>query len=201
MLGLPVRIPPHAWMSLVIVVYVEVWVGLIIRLEDFYRVWCFCAWSWSFDNEEAVAPWRGKKHGWKPWTLDVTSCGIMRKVSIDNEGRRSVSEDTAFQTEALVCTFQLNETHLLKMVHITADEFSLFGKIYSSQFGLYKQYVLLWLTGTYLPNCFHIMHIILNFITSRLVISELKHATGRRNKHGVQLCYAFYVSSPNNANC
>jgi hypothetical protein len=62
---------------------------------------------------------------------------------MDNEGRRSVSGDITFQTEVLVCTFQLNELHLLQMHHITADEFSLFGKIYSSRFGLYKQNVLL----------------------------------------------------------
>jgi hypothetical protein len=78
-----------------------------------------------------------------PEILDVMSDGIMRKGSIDDEGWRDVSEDITFQTEVLVCTFQLNELQLLQKGHVIADEFSLFEKIYNSQFGLYKQYVLL----------------------------------------------------------
>ena len=30
-------------------------VGLIIRPEEFYRVWCLTLWLWSLDNEEAPA--------------------------------------------------------------------------------------------------------------------------------------------------
>jgi len=74
------------------------------------------------------------RHGGKkymtgsPETLDFTSDGIMRKGSIDNEGRRIVSEDVTFQTEVLVCAFQLNELHVLQKGHVTADEFSLSGE-------------------------------------------------------------------------
>jgi hypothetical protein len=30
-------------------------VGLIIRPEESYQVWCVWVWSWSLDNEEALA--------------------------------------------------------------------------------------------------------------------------------------------------
>jgi hypothetical protein len=41
-------------------------VGLIPSPEKSYRLWCIWVWSWSFDNEEALASWgllrhRGKK--------------------------------------------------------------------------------------------------------------------------------------------
>jgi len=32
-------------------------VGLITRPEEFYRIWCVWVWSWSLDNEEALAQW------------------------------------------------------------------------------------------------------------------------------------------------
>jgi hypothetical protein len=32
-------------------------VGLIPCPEESYQVWCVWVWSWSFDNEEALAPW------------------------------------------------------------------------------------------------------------------------------------------------
>jgi len=63
----------------------------------------------------------GKKYrSGSPENLDIMSDGIMRNGSIDNEGRRSVSEYITFQTEVLVCTFQLNELQLLQKDHVTA---------------------------------------------------------------------------------
>jgi len=45
-------------------------VGLITSPEESYRVWCVWVWSWSFDNEEAVAHWRLLCHGKKlPWII------------------------------------------------------------------------------------------------------------------------------------
>jgi len=32
--------------------------GLITRTEDLCRVWCVWEWSWSLDNEDALADWR-----------------------------------------------------------------------------------------------------------------------------------------------
>jgi hypothetical protein len=60
-LGLWVGILPAAWMS----VSCECCVlsskglcdGLIARPEESYRVWCVWVWSWSLDNEEALAHW------------------------------------------------------------------------------------------------------------------------------------------------
>jgi hypothetical protein len=77
-----------------------------------------------------------------PETLDVTSDGIMRKGSIDNEGRRSVSEDITFQRDFLFCAFNSTNFSYYKSAMLLQTNF-LFEKIYSSQFGLYKQYVLL----------------------------------------------------------
>jgi len=60
-LGLRVRIPPVAWIS----VCCECCVlsarglcdGLITRPEESYRLWCVWVWSWSLDSEEALAQW------------------------------------------------------------------------------------------------------------------------------------------------
>jgi hypothetical protein len=41
-------------------------VGLIIHLEEFYRMWCVWVWSWSFGNEEVLAHWGG---GGVCWTV------------------------------------------------------------------------------------------------------------------------------------
>jgi hypothetical protein len=32
------------------------WVGLLTRPEESYRVWCDWVWSWSLDNKEALGP-------------------------------------------------------------------------------------------------------------------------------------------------
>ena len=58
-LGLRVRIPPRAWMSVVFCVLSGrgPYDGLITRPEDFYRVWRIWVWSWSLDNEETLAHW------------------------------------------------------------------------------------------------------------------------------------------------
>jgi hypothetical protein len=60
LLGLPVRIPPGIWcLSRVCVVRCQVekdlCVGLITRPEESQRVWCVWVWSWSLDNEKALA--------------------------------------------------------------------------------------------------------------------------------------------------
>ena len=38
-------------------------VGLIIRPEECYQVWCVWVWSWIVDNEEALAHWGLLRHG------------------------------------------------------------------------------------------------------------------------------------------
>jgi len=63
LLGLWVRIPPGAWMS----VCCECCVlsgrglcdGLITRPQESYRLWCLVVWSRNFVNEEAMAHWGG----------------------------------------------------------------------------------------------------------------------------------------------
>jgi hypothetical protein len=64
LLGLRVPIPPgHACLSLVRVVCCLVCVGLITRPLASYRVWCFWLWSWSLDNEKALAHKELLSHG------------------------------------------------------------------------------------------------------------------------------------------
>jgi len=57
LLGLPVPIPPGAWMSDVgaALSVRGLCVGLINRPEEFYRVWCVWVWWWSLDHGEALA--------------------------------------------------------------------------------------------------------------------------------------------------
>jgi len=55
LLGLRVRIPLGAWMSVCCECCV-LWgrglcIGLITRPEESYRVWCVWVWSWSLDND------------------------------------------------------------------------------------------------------------------------------------------------------
>ena len=59
-----VRIPPETYMYVSFGCCVLSSRGLCARLitrpEESYRVWCVWVWSWSFDNEEALAhkrPW------------------------------------------------------------------------------------------------------------------------------------------------
>ena len=57
LLRLWVWIPSVAWMSVSCecCVLSGVCVGLITRPEDSYWMWCVWVWSWSLDNEEALA--------------------------------------------------------------------------------------------------------------------------------------------------
>jgi hypothetical protein len=61
LLGLCVQIPPGTWMSVCYECCVlsgrGLCVGLITRPEKSYRGWCAWVWSWSLDNEEALAHW------------------------------------------------------------------------------------------------------------------------------------------------
>jgi hypothetical protein len=85
-----------------------------------------------------VAPWKKYTSG-SPETLDVTSDGIMRKRSIDNEGRRSVFEDIIFSFAHFNSTyFSYCKRVMLLQTNILSSK-----KIYSSQLGLHKQYVVL----------------------------------------------------------
>jgi hypothetical protein len=65
--GLRVRIPPGALMSVSCECCVlkdrGLCFGLITRPVESYRVWCFWVWSWSLDNEEALAHWGLLRHG------------------------------------------------------------------------------------------------------------------------------------------
>jgi hypothetical protein len=67
LLGLRVRIPPEAWMSVCCECCVlsgrDLCVGLITRPEEYYRLWCVWVWSRSLDNEEAPAHWGLLRHG------------------------------------------------------------------------------------------------------------------------------------------
>ena len=44
--------------------YVKVWTlfGLITRPDESYKVWCVWVWSWSLDNEEALAHYGLLRH-------------------------------------------------------------------------------------------------------------------------------------------
>jgi hypothetical protein len=59
LLGLRVRIPPKSLMSVsceyCVLSFRGLWVGLITCPEESYRVRCVWVWSWSLDNEEALA--------------------------------------------------------------------------------------------------------------------------------------------------
>jgi hypothetical protein len=68
-LGLRVRIPPRAWMSFSCECCV-LWGRsrglcdrLITRLGASYRVWSAWVWSWSLNNQKAVASWRLLRQG------------------------------------------------------------------------------------------------------------------------------------------
>jgi hypothetical protein len=53
-------------------------IGLITRPEESYRLWCVWVWSWSLDNEEALAHYGLLRCGKTSiiWSL-VTSVGIV----------------------------------------------------------------------------------------------------------------------------
>jgi hypothetical protein len=53
--------------------------GPITRPEESYRMWCVWVWSWSLDNEEALAHWGllGRRKGKK-----LTLCVIQMTVSL-----------------------------------------------------------------------------------------------------------------------
>ena len=61
LLRLWVRIPPEAWRSVCCECCVLSGRGLcdelITRPEEAYRVWCVWVWSWSLENEDALAHW------------------------------------------------------------------------------------------------------------------------------------------------
>jgi hypothetical protein len=61
------QMPPRTWMSVSCECCVfsgrSLYVGLISRPEESYRVWCVWVWSWSLDNEEALAH-RGLLRHW-----------------------------------------------------------------------------------------------------------------------------------------
>jgi hypothetical protein len=44
---------------------------LITCPEESYRVWGVWVWSWSFDNEEALAHWGLSSHKKKIWSLKI----------------------------------------------------------------------------------------------------------------------------------
>jgi hypothetical protein len=68
MLGLWVRIASGAWMSAsrecCVLSGRGLCVGLVTRPEESCRVWCVWVWSWSLDNEEALAN-QGLLRHWK----------------------------------------------------------------------------------------------------------------------------------------
>ena len=69
LLGLWVRIPPEAWVSVSFECRVlsgsSLCVGLITPPEESYRVWCVWVWSWILHNEEALPHWGLLRHSKK----------------------------------------------------------------------------------------------------------------------------------------
>jgi hypothetical protein len=74
LLGLRVRIPPRAWISLpcgcCVLLGRGLCVGLITCPGEFHRVWCVWVWSWSLDNEETLAHW-GLLHHWENILISI----------------------------------------------------------------------------------------------------------------------------------
>jgi hypothetical protein len=85
LLGLRIRIPPGAWMSINCECYVlssrGLCLGLITHPEESYRVWCVSEWSWSLDNEETLTHW-GLLSDWGEGEL--IHCCLNRKPSFNS---------------------------------------------------------------------------------------------------------------------
>ena len=64
LLGLRVRIPPEHGCLCCVLSGRFFCVGLITRSEESYRMWHVWVWSWSLENEEALAHWELLCH-WK----------------------------------------------------------------------------------------------------------------------------------------
>jgi len=66
LLGMWVEIPPGAWIFVScdysVLSSTELCVGLVTRPEECYTMWCVWVWSWSLDNEAALA-----YYGCAPW--------------------------------------------------------------------------------------------------------------------------------------
>jgi hypothetical protein len=82
LLGLWVRIPPVAWMSVSCECCVlsgrGLCVGLIARPEKSYRVGCVWVWSRSLDNEEALAHGAVLRHwGKMEWQTEHTRVALL----------------------------------------------------------------------------------------------------------------------------
>jgi hypothetical protein len=84
LLGLWIRIPPGAWMSVSCECYVLssrcLCVGLITRPEESYRVWCVWVWSWSLDYEEALTHWALLRHGRKKLQRSSGAVSVLSQV-------------------------------------------------------------------------------------------------------------------------
>jgi hypothetical protein len=89
LLGLRVRMPPEAWMSVSCECCVssgrDVCDGIITRPEEPYQVWCVWVWSWRLDNEKALAHWgllRNGKINYTEFRENPTRCLV-----VDNRSR------------------------------------------------------------------------------------------------------------------
>jgi len=80
LLGLPVRISTGAWISLSAEFRVlsgsSICVESITRPEELYRLWCVWVWSWSLENEEALAHWGLQRYGEKSPLHDMRFCRV-----------------------------------------------------------------------------------------------------------------------------
>ena len=82
------RIPPWAWTSVscerCVLSGRNLCDGPITRPEESYRVWCVWVWSWSLDNEEAMAHWGAVA----PWNIysrtSIIRTSIIRNVKYPN---------------------------------------------------------------------------------------------------------------------
>jgi len=84
LLGLWIRIPPRAWMSVSCVCCVlsgrGLCVGLITRPEESYRMWCVWVWSWILNNEEVLAHWGLLRHCKKKKIEGAIFCKSLKRL-------------------------------------------------------------------------------------------------------------------------
>jgi hypothetical protein len=60
----------------------RLFLGLITRPEDFYRVWCVWVWSWTLDNEKTLAHYGLQRHGRKK----TCQIGIVTRLGVGRLG-------------------------------------------------------------------------------------------------------------------
>ena len=108
LLGMWVRIPLEAWMSVSCECFVLsgrcLCVGLITRPGESYQVWCVWVWSWILDNEEALAHWGLLRHGKKSYlasVVDEWNMGMNHWLNDADKENSKYSKITPFQCHSV----------------------------------------------------------------------------------------------------